>query len=129
MAAHNINSLAARYLYAYYVQDEIFEERPEIVVMTSILPDAINTNFGAFQHSVVDKVNGKSIKALQDLYDALHPQEQPDFFVIEFVGNGLPIVIEAARVEDANQRIRETYEIGLESYLGDRDDDAPVIFN
>lgn len=129
IAAHNIESMAARHLYAFYVQDEIFETRPEIVVLTSILPDAVNTNFGSFRHSVVDKVNDQPIKTLQDLYDALHPREEPEFFVIEFVGSGLPLVLEAARVKEANQRIQETYQIGLESYLGDEEDDSPVIFN
>lgn len=129
LAAHNIEKMAARQLYAFYVQDEIFEERPEIIVLTSILPDAINTNFRTFRHSVVDKVNDQPIKTLQDLYDALHPTEMPEFFVFEFVGNSLPLVIEASRVEEANHRIQETYQIGLESYLGDDDGDSPVIFN
>ncbi len=129
IAAHNIDSLATRYLYAYYVQDEIFEKRPEIIVLTSILPDSINTNFGSFQHSVVDKVNGQAIKTLQNLYDALHPREEPEFFVIEFVGTGLPLILEASRVKEANARIQETYQIGLGSYLGDEEGDAPVIFN
>ena len=49
--------------------------------------------------------------------------------VIEFVGKGLPIVIESARVEAANKRIRATYEVSLDSYLGSDEDDVPVIFN
>jgi S1-C subfamily serine protease len=129
MAAHNIESMAARYLYTFYVQDELFDERPEIVVLTSILPDAINSNFGGFQHSVVDKINDQKIKNLQDLYDALHPAEVPEFYVIEFFGKGLPIVVESARVEAADKRIRATYEVGLDSYLGSAEDDVPVIFN
>ncbi len=129
MAAHNIEGLAARYLYSHYVQDELFEERPEIIVLTNILPDAINTNFGSFRHAVVDKVNGKAIKTLQDLYDALHPKERPEFFVIEFVGLGLPLVVESSRVQEADKRIQDTYQIGLESYLGDPEGDTPVIFN
>ena len=129
IAAHNIDSLAARYLYRHYVQDEIFEERPEIVVLTSSLPDAINSSFGGFRHLVVDKVNGKPIKTLQDLYDAIHPHETPEFFVIDFLGQGLPIVIEAAGVEAASRRIREAYGIGLESFLGEEGEDTPVIFN
>ena len=99
------------------------------MVLTSILPDAINSNFGGFQHSVVDKINDQKIKNLQDLYDALHPAEVPEFYVIEFFGKGLPIVVESARVEAADKRIRATYEVGLDSYLGSAEDDVPVIFN
>mgnify|MGYP006107403845 CR=1 FL=1 len=78
---------------------------------------------------LVNKINDKKIKDLQDLYDAVHPAETPEFYVIEFVGKGLPIVIESARVEAANARIRATYEVGLDSYLGSAEDDTPVIFN
>ena len=129
MAAHSIDTMETRYLYGFYIQDEIYVEQPEIVVLTSILPDSINTNHGAFRHSVVDKVNGTKINTLQDLYDALHPAETPEFFKIEFKGTGLPVIIESSRVDEAERRIAKTYEIGSDSYLGDENGDAPVIFN
>ncbi len=129
MTAHNIDTMEARYLYSYYVQDELYDERPEIIVLTQILPDAINSNHGAFKHSVVEEVNGTKIRTLQDLYDALHPQEQPEFFVIKMFGEGLPIIVEGARVEEAERRIAETYQIGLDSYLGEETEDSAIIFN
>lgn len=129
LAAHNINSLEARYLYGFYVQDELFKERPEIVVLTTVLPDAINSNFGGFQSSVVDKVNGKAIKTMQDLYDAFHPTETPEYYVIEFLGNGLPLVVEGARVEEAEERIEKTYQVGIDFYLGEKGEGGSVIFH
>lgn len=129
MAAQRVNSLEARYLFGTYLLDNRYEERPEIVVLTMILPDAINSNLAGFREAVVDEINGKPIKTLQDLYDALHPAETPEFFVIKFIGQGLPIVIEGSRVEEAERRIHATYEVGLDSYLGEQDEDGAVIFN
>ncbi|MDF1811826.1 MAG: trypsin-like peptidase domain-containing protein [Verrucomicrobiales bacterium] len=116
-AAHKNRNLHQRYIYNYYSTDGIYEERPEVVVLTSILPDEVNTHFSMFEDNVVDKINGVTIKTLQQAYDSLHPEEMPDFHVIEFIGSGRPLVLETDRVEKAHQRILDKYNVTRDHYL------------
>jgi len=64
-------------------------ERPQIVVLTDILPDEINTHFDLFRHQAVDEINGKKIRTLKDAYEALqNPAPADGFHVIRFLGEG-----------------------------------------
>jgi len=60
MAAHSIKDLQIRYHFGSFATDELYKERPEIIVLTSILPDATNSYLGAFTQSIVDEVDGTS---------------------------------------------------------------------
>jgi hypothetical protein len=128
MAAHKIQNLEARYAFAYYIQEDLFVEKPDVVVLTTILPDAINSNYGAFAQTVVERINGKEIRRLEDVYEALHPSELPEFFEIECQGRGMPIVLEGARVQEAHQRVMQTYRVGIDHYLGNKEqENAPQV--
>jgi S1-C subfamily serine protease len=119
MVAHGIKNLQARYLYNYFSQDEVYKDKPQIVVLTDILPDEINTHFDLFRHQVVDEINGRTIHTLKDVHEALHADSPPDgFHVIRFHGEGRPLVIEASRVAAANERIRQKYDVTLDHRLG-----------
>ena len=118
MAAHGIKALDVRYHFDAYVNDEIYKERPEVIVLTSILPDAINSYFSAFSHSIIDEINGVKIKTLEDVHQAL-TKADGEFVVIKLFGNGRPIVIERSRVEAAQKRIQEKYNAIRAHYLGD----------
>lgn len=120
MAAQGITNLQVRYLYTYYSQNEIYEDKPQIVVVTQILPDEINTHLEPYLHMVVDEVNGKTIRTLKDLHKALFEDEsEGDFHVIRLMGEGRPIVIEKSRVAAAQERIKEKYGVTAEQLLGD----------
>ncbi len=122
MGAHKIQNLEARYAFAYYVQEDIFLEKPDVVVLTSILPDAINSNYGGFAQTVVSRINGKEIRRMEDVYETLHPEDPPEYFVIECEGRGMPIVMEGSRVQEAHERVMKTYRVGTDHYLGDKKD-------
>ena len=119
MAAHGITDLQVRYLYNYYADKEIYKEKPQIVVLTQLLPDEINTHLSSFGHKVVEEVNGKRIRTLKDLYTALFEKEPAgDFHVIRFMGEGQPLVLEKSRVAQAQKRIQERYNVRLDHRLG-----------
>ena len=118
MAAHGIKSLQIRYHFDSYVSADIYKDRPEIIVLTSILPDSINSYFSNFTHSIVDEVNGVKVKTLKDVHNAL-AKDKGDYIVISLLGNGRPIVIERAKVEAAQKRIQEKYNVINDHYLGD----------
>lgn len=110
MAAHSIKDLAVRYHFDAYAAEGIYKERPEVVVLTSVLPDAINSYLKGFAPGIVDKVNGVKIKDLADVHAALSKGDS-EFVVIRLLGNGRPLVLERSRVEDAQRRIQEKYNV------------------
>jgi S1-C subfamily serine protease len=106
-----------RYLFDQYVNESVFLERPEIVVLSDVLADPVNTYVSGYRQSIVNEVNGRPIKSLRDLAQALaQPSER---HVITLEGEGRPIVLESAAVEKAQARITQRYNIKQESYLGD----------
>jgi S1-C subfamily serine protease len=120
MAAHGVSSLNVRYLFNFFSQDEVYKERPQIVVLTDILPDEINTHFDLFRQQAVDEINGKKIRSLKDVHQALqNPAPPGGFHVIRFLGEGRPMVIEASRVAAANQRVAEKYNVTEDHRIGD----------
>ncbi|MFT5465835.1 MAG: S1-C subfamily serine protease [Verrucomicrobiales bacterium] len=120
MAAHGITNLQVRYLYTYFSKEEIYEEKPQIIVITKILPDEVNTHLGPYLHKVVEEVNGKKIRTIKDLHQALFVDEvEGEFHVIKLMSEGRPIVIEKSRVEAAQARIKATYGVTREQLLGD----------
>ena len=82
------------------------------------VPDSINSYFSNFKHSIVDEVNGVKVKTLKDVHDAL-AKDNGDYIIISLLGNGRPIVIERAKVESAQKRIQEKYNVIKDYYLGD----------
>jgi S1-C subfamily serine protease len=118
MAAHGIKDLQVRYHFDSFATDEIYKERPEVVVLTTVLPDAINSYLGGFTQSIIDEIDGNKIKTLKDVHAALS-SAKGDFVVIKLLGNGRPIVLERARVEAAQKRIQEKYNVLRDHYLGE----------
>ncbi|MBT7981153.1 MAG: trypsin-like serine protease [Akkermansiaceae bacterium] len=118
MAAHGMKNLQVRYHFDSYVSADIYKDRPEVIVLTTILPDSINSYFSNFKHSIVDEVNGVKVKTLKDVHNAL-ARDNGDYIIISLLGNGRPIVIERSKVEAAQKRIQEKYNVIKDHYLGD----------
>ncbi len=110
--AFGINDLRVRYFYERFIDEQLYVDRPEVCVLSSILPDPINTELGGLVYQIVDKVNGNPIRTFEDLDKAL--SGDPDEWVIELVGSARPIVLRRSDVEAARERILETYSIPLE---------------
>jgi S1-C subfamily serine protease len=117
LGARKISDLEVMHHYAYFVGDELYLERPEVVVFSATLPDAINTYFEGYRNSVVDRVNDVKIRTLRDLAAAF--EKDVEHHVIHLLGRGRPVVIEAAQVADATERIRRQYRVTATSYLGE----------
>ena len=121
--AHGLNTLEVRYTFNNYASDQIYKERPEVIILTTVLPDSINSQVQGFAKSIVDEINGTKIRTLQDVYDALNvTDEEREFVTIKCLGQSRPIVFETNRVEAAQKRIIETYSVLKDHYLGDGPD-------
>jgi S1-C subfamily serine protease len=119
MDAHQIRDAAASYLFDNYLTDKLYVERPEPVVLTSILADEVNTYLTPYAQSVVDEINGVKIKSLKDVKDALMKKDaKADYVVIKLLEKGRPLVLKRDLAEAAHPRIMQTYNIPADSYLG-----------
>jgi len=111
----NIKKINILYYYHFFVENELYLDWPEIIILTRVLPDPINAYASKYVHSIVDKVNGRKIRRLKDLSEAL--KEEKDYTVIEFMGRGSPIVFKQDAVDEARQRILSQYGVLKEEYL------------
>lgn len=115
--AVNIQDINLLYYYSFFIDNEFYLKRPEIVVLTKILPDPINTYLKGFVNSIVDKINDKEVGTLEDLSAAF--KEPADYYVIQLLGKGRPIVLERKAVMEARKRILKRYGFIKEEYLDD----------
>ncbi|MEM7601943.1 MAG: trypsin-like peptidase domain-containing protein [Verrucomicrobiota bacterium] len=121
MAAHSISDLQTRYHYTFFSQDEIYRERPQVIVLTEVLPDSTNTHLKGYIHKVIDTINGKKIGLVQDVYDAFYEEHfeegYEDFHVIRLVGEGRPLVMKRKDSAIAHERIKAKYNVGFDHFI------------
>ncbi len=119
MEAHSIRDPLVSYTFDNYLSKEIYKERPEVVILTSILPDEVNSYLQGFQQSIVDEVNGVKIKTLKDVAEALKKTEgDGKFIVIKLLEKNRPLVLKRELAEAAHKHIMDTYRVEEDSYLG-----------
>jgi hypothetical protein len=106
--------------YEFQIPECVYVERPEIIVLSQILADPINTHMGRFEMTIVEEVNGRKIGSLKELDEALTaPAER---YVFKMRGDALPLVLEADKVAAARDRILKQYGIPEDKNIGE----APV---
>ena len=97
----------------YYHNDQPSKERPALVLMSQVLPDAYNIGYQEQRGLVVDKVNGQRISRLSDVREALK-KPQNGYHIIELVQSDSlrRIVLTAGDPEkEATTRILQRYGI------------------
>ena len=117
MSAHKLTNMEVRRFFGYYVADELYKELPEVVVLTTVLPDAINTHIGGYAGSIVDEINGQKILYLKDVLPALEKDPENAFTTIKLRGQGRPLVLEKTRVPGAQVRIMSKYSVREDHYV------------
>jgi S1-C subfamily serine protease len=115
--ANDIKNIDILYQYSFFLENELYLDRPEIVVLSKILPDPINAYLSSFVNSIVHKINDKEIKTLEDVSTAF--KEPVEHYVIQLMGKNRPIVLERSEVIKARKRILRRYGVLKEEYLGD----------
>lgn len=115
--AYQIEDLRVRYFYNNFINDEIFKEHPQVIILSNILPDPVNAYLSEFRYQIVDEINGHKIRTLADAANAF--DETSDFYVIKFIGASRPAVLQRSAVEEAKARIGENYGVRLERNLGE----------
>ncbi len=115
MRTFKIGDSLTRYYYDFYMEDELYRERPQPIVLTSVLPDSINTHVQPYAGRIVDSINGKKINVLQDVYDALNGDAaedgKSDFHVIRLLNEERPVILRREEAADAHERINQQYNV------------------
>lgn len=96
-----------RYFFERFVADHLYRDHPEVVVLSDVLRDPVNTYASPFTDNIVSKINGNEIRNLSDVATAFG--EDGEFHVVELLGEGRPIVLERAALPEAEERIRRRY--------------------
>jgi len=112
----NLTNDHVRYFFNYFGPKELSKERPQPVILTQVLPDAINTHFEGVSGKLVDTINDVKITRMSDLAAAL-AKENGDFVKITLVGEGRPLVLNRQRATQASESINAQYGVREPSYL------------
>ena len=104
-----------RYFFDYFITDHLYREHPEVVILSNILADPVNTYAAPFKGGIVERINGKTVRSLKDVAAAF--EEPGEFHVVELLGEGRPIVLDRAELDQAAQRIRQRYGVAVEKNL------------
>jgi S1-C subfamily serine protease len=112
---HGPSNQRLNYSFDFFVEDGIYRDREELVVLSNILPDPVNANANDFRYSLINEINGRKIRTLRDVAEAFAKPE--DYYVIKTADVGPPIVFERKAVEAARENILTRYGITSEQNL------------
>jgi S1-C subfamily serine protease len=115
LEAYQPGDLRIRHFFDYFVLDQIYLQHPDVIVLTNILPDPINTYLAPYRGGIVEEINSKKVRTLDELANAF--AEPADRFVIKMIGDGPPLVLDPKQVEAARDRIRTRYNVVREENL------------
>ncbi len=98
--------------FACYRDDLPTNERPSVVFLSQVLPDPINIDYHDLRFQTLERVNGRTIRVLKDIVDAV-ANPTGDVHLFEFTrGLGLNrIVLDAGTLPAADARILKRYGI------------------
>lgn len=99
----------------FFVEDGIYRDREELVVLGNILPDPVNAHAGDFRYSLINEINGRRIRNLHDVAEAFARPEE--YFVIKTADVGPPIVLDRKAVQAARKNILKRYGVTSEQNL------------
>jgi S1-C subfamily serine protease len=115
LEAYRTSDLRLRHFFEYFILEQIYLQHPDVIVLSNILPDPINTYLTPYRGAIVDEVNGKKIRTLDELAKAF--AEAPERLVIRMIGDGPPLVLDRNKVESARERIKARYNVMKEQNL------------
>ncbi len=90
-----------------------------VVLLTHVLPDAINLGYQDLSHEVVEQINGLDVSGLEAVHKAFQ-QPQGKYHVIRLRpgADRRRLILPARALESANRRIQETFRIPQLQRLG-----------
>ena len=102
----------ARFVYFDHFQSELFPgEHRRIVILSQVLPANNTIGYDEFSYLTVTKVNGREIKSLNDLADAVKQPIAGGFIKIETEEDPKQIELDPKDVAAESEQLQENYGI------------------
>jgi len=94
-----------------YVMRALRPERKgdRIVILSRVLPDAINVGYEFLNDEIVDEINGQPVRNMSDVFAVVDKDTR--IKTLKIKGIPLPIALDPAELKDANERIAAGYGI------------------
>jgi len=115
MSEHRPEDLRLRHVFDQFVAQGFYTDRSEIVTLSGVLADPVNAYAAPFRYQVVDTINGEKITRIDDVAAAF--AKPSDYYAIQMLGLGRPLVLERKAVESARERIQQRYRLTSEENL------------
>jgi S1-C subfamily serine protease len=112
-----ISNPRVRRLFTKYLTENIFKERKDIVILTNVLDDPINSYTSGFTGNAVESINGVKVTDIKQLHKLLNPEVMPEFFDIRCDGLSRPIILPGKDIQMHNARILKTYGVDKPFYI------------
>lgn len=109
--------LKLRYLHWYWPWEKAFANRRELIVLSSRLPHPVNEEANGAEEGIIETVNGKAVKDLEELDQALSAADSK-FITLGLWGQPTPVVLVREHAKQAHGEILERYGIYPERWLG-----------
>ena len=108
--------LRMAYYYIYAERDRCCPEREEFIVLSRVLPDSVNTYISDVTNKVVASINGVPITRLEDVIEAFK-KPSGKYHIIGIEGVSKPLMLNAERAQEANERILKNFRIPADRRL------------
>jgi S1-C subfamily serine protease len=108
-SAHKLNNPRVRRLFNDYVSEGLYKDRKDILILTRVLDDPINSGISGYVGNAIKSINDVDITDIQQAYDLLNPAEMPEYFKIMLDGSDRPLIIPTKGLASANGRISTNY--------------------
>jgi S1-C subfamily serine protease len=108
--------------YLFFESGQLNENplRKEYVVVSEILPDAVNAYLESYKYRTVESFNGITINKLEDIDTAVTTDED-GFWIVKFIGNETPMVIDAHKARSQQDAIIQKYQIPMETKTNEKE--------
>lgn len=99
----------------YFLEDSLqAPDRKKVVLLLGVLPDDFNIGYQDLADDILTEVNGRPVDSIAALDEALHhPQDGFHVFHFRQLGNRGEVVLDAAALDTATERILKAYRIPL----------------
>jgi S1-C subfamily serine protease len=97
-----------KYHYSYFIQDLLYRYTNRDIILSYIFDDPEILKYKKYKFKVVESINGKVPKDLED-FKKIWQSNENHFIIIRFRGLELPVVLSAESITKINVRVKKRY--------------------